>query len=157
MGAIDKLSFLLVQDQALIRDIFIPFIERQAKLKFAGVASSAEEALDLCRQQSAPLVIIDLNTSPNTVLELVHNIHALRTHISILVISTVTHPDYVRRILKIGATAVVAKSSPAEELLFAIAEAIANRKYLCRQIKEAIAESFIIPNANHMISENSTS
>jgi len=136
-------SIVLVDDHRLVREALRVLLENEPGLSVVGEASDGVEAIEVIARLKPDVVLLDL-TMPGmdglAVLRRMAQEPAPRSHIVVLTM----HADeaYVVEALKSGAEAYVLKESSASDLVYAVREVIAGRRYLSPPLSERAIDAY---------------
>ncbi len=108
---------LLVDDHKLVRAGLQSLIESTDDLVVVGAASDGAEALAMVAQLEPDIVLMDLSMPGMDGIEATERISALRLDVQVLVLTSFSDGDRVRRALDAGAVGYLLKDSDPEELL----------------------------------------
>ena len=133
-------SLLIADDHQLIRQAWSLFISTHAKCSVIAECSSGREAVDYAVFHRPTLILMDVNLPDINGIEATQKIRQKVPGISIIGVSSHTHPSYARKMMQNGASGYMTKNSSAQELMLAISEVLNGRKYICDYIKNVITE-----------------
>lgn len=119
---------LIVDDHEVVRAGVMRFVEGPGVV--FGEASSADEALQLVRDQEWDLAVLDLSLGSRSGLELLKEFKQARAKMPVLILSMHSEEQYARRAFKAGASGYITKDSPREELIKAVDRVIAGGRYV---------------------------
>jgi DNA-binding NarL/FixJ family response regulator len=120
---------LIVDDQDLIRDRLVRFLENADGLTVAGATASTVEALNQIHQYRPDVVVLSLNIFSADLARL--------TQLTgddmppLVVLSTFEDSVLIEAALELGAKGYVSTRSPAGELVAAVHAVAAGERYLC--------------------------
>jgi two-component system, NarL family, invasion response regulator UvrY len=132
------MKILLVDDHAVVRAGVRRLLSDEADISISE-AESAREALDLWRQEPPDLIILDLNLTGSSGLELLRRLMQLDKSSRILILTMHSEPVYAARALQAGARGYVTKSASAEEFLEAIRQVGKGGIYIEKDIASELA------------------
>ena len=115
----NKIKVVIVDDHPLFRERLAQLINSQPDMEVTGEADSAEDAIQLIRNRSPDLAIIDITLKGSSGLELIKSIKALSIGVPVLVLSMHEESLYAERALRPGATGYITKHQAADEVLSA--------------------------------------
>lgn len=134
-----RISVLLVDDHAVVREGYRRLLERHADIEVAGEAANAGEALALFARLGAPLVVMDITLPDTSGIEAMRRMLARAPDARILIFSMHEDAIFARRALEAGAFGYVTKASAPEVLVEAIRTVASGRKYLSPGIARVLA------------------
>ncbi|MGJ3647645.1 response regulator [Sphingomonas sp. GlSt437] len=131
------MNILVVDDHAIVRD----GLRRLLSGLFDGQiieASSGREALGIVRAQPVDLVLLDMNLPDLGGLELLKRLLTFVPGLSILVLSMHAETIYVSRALEAGARGYVSKNIAPDELVAAVRQVAAGKRYVESELARAL-------------------
>ncbi|MCF7804277.1 MAG: response regulator transcription factor [Candidatus Marinimicrobia bacterium] len=113
-------------------------IESSAEFQVTGEAEYGNEVLELLEESTYDLVILDISLPDRSGLDILKQIESLYPDLPVLVLSI--HPEelYARRALNAGASGYLTKRSAPDELVKAIRNIAAGRKYITSSMAETL-------------------
>jgi DNA-binding NarL/FixJ family response regulator len=116
----NKTKVVIVDDHPLFRERLAQLINHEPDMEVTGESDTAEDAIQLIRNRSPDLAIIDITLKGSSGLELIKSIKALSIGVPVLVLSMHEESLYAERALHAGATGYITKHQAADEVLSAI-------------------------------------
>ena len=116
---------LLCDDHALIRDGLRRAFERDGGFEVVGEAGSVEEAVRLDAELDPDVVVMDVRLPDGSGLDATRRVRARRPAVGIVVLTMYAGDEQLFDALESGASAFVAKSAPADEVVNAARHAAA--------------------------------
>lgn len=114
---------LLVDDQRAILAGVSELIQSESpRMTVVGQARSASQALALADATTPDVVVLDADLAGENGLDLIPHLRAAR-HAAVVLFTCLTDPELPGLAFRQGATAVIAKTAPSQELLDAISAA----------------------------------
>ena len=137
----DKITVLLVDDHAVVRQGVRTFLETQADLSVVGEAGSGEEAVNLAGQHVPDVVLMDLIMPNMDGVEATRRVKQASPRSQIVVLTSYHEDEHIFPALKAGALSYILKDVSAEELADAVrkaaeGEAVLHPRVAARVIKE---------------------
>jgi len=111
---------ILADDQPLVRAGLRRMIDPAPGIDVAGEAGTGAEAVQLVRDTSPDVVMMDIRMPGMDGIEATQLIIAGDTHARVLVLTTFDHDDYVYGALRAGASGFLVKDMALEDILTAI-------------------------------------
>ena len=136
----EKINILLVDDHRLIRDSWSFILNSDPRFTVIGETSSGEEAIEIARNKQPDIILMDVNMTPVNGFEATKQIRKVSPSSKVIGVSMHSMPAYAKRMLQLGAMGYVTKNSSKEEMITAILEVTANRKYICDEVKNILAQ-----------------
>lgn len=135
-----KISILLVDDHKLVRESWAFILNSDNRFEVVAETSNADEAVEAAIKLKPAIVLMDINMSPVNGFEATKLIRSVSPGSKIIGISMHSMPAYARKMLQMGAMGYVTKNSSKDELLAAIIEVHSGKKYICKEIKNILAQ-----------------
>lgn len=136
----EKITILLVDDHRLIRDSWSHVLNMEPRFQVVGSASTGEEALALAKEKRPRVILMDINMTPVNGFDITKAIRKQSPGSRIIGVSMHAIPVYAKKMFQAGAIGYVTKNSSREELITAILEVDAGKKYICEEVKTILAE-----------------
>ena len=137
----DKITVLLVDDHAVVRQGVRTFLETQADLSVVGEAGSGAEAVELAALHFPDVVLMDLIMPQMDGVEATRRVKQVSPRSQVVVLTSYHEDEHIFPALKAGALSYVLKDLNAEELAGAVrkaakGEAVLHPRVAARVIKE---------------------
>jgi len=134
------IRILIADDHTIVRDGLRRLVAAEADMTIAGEAQNGVEVMEVVREKSVDVVLLDISMPGRNGLETLKELK--RQHPSIYVIILSMHPkdQYAVRVLRAGASGYITKESAPEELILAIRKAFAGEKFISPDVAELLAE-----------------
>ncbi len=111
---------ILADDQPLVRAGLRMLITQTPDIDVAGEAATGAEAVQLCRDTGADVVVMDIRMPGMDGIEATQLITAGDTHARVLVLTTFDDDDYVYGALRAGASGFLVKDMALDDILAAV-------------------------------------
>lgn len=134
-----RISVLLVDDHAVVREGYRRLLEKTSDLKVIAEAASGEEAYRLYAENPADVVVMDVSLPGMSGIETARRILARTPGAKVLVFSMHDDAMFASRALQAGAKGYVTKSSAPEVLVEAVRSAAAGRIYITQDVAQQLA------------------
>ena len=126
----EKERIIIVDDHPLFRERLSELINHELDMEVCGEAEDARQAIEIIRNTSPDLAIVDITLKGSGGLELIKSIRELPTAIPVLVLSMHEESLYAERALRAGAAGYITKHESAENVLLAVRRVLAGEVYL---------------------------
>jgi DNA-binding NarL/FixJ family response regulator len=136
----EKITILLVDDHRLIRETWLHVLNNEPRLQVVGSASNGDEAIEMAKTKRPRIILMDINMSPVNGFDTTKIIRKQSPGSRIIGVSMHSIPVYAKKLFHAGALGYVTKNSSREELITAILEVDAGRKYVCDEVKNILAD-----------------
>jgi DNA-binding NarL/FixJ family response regulator len=111
---------LMVDDHSIVREGLRMVIENDPGMEIVGEAANSVDALEIVSRERPDIVLLDIDLSGESGLDLVPEIHKLSQETKILMLTGVVDTEVHQRAVQNGALGVVLKSEASQVLLKAI-------------------------------------
>jgi two-component system, NarL family, invasion response regulator UvrY len=132
------MKVLLVDDHAVVRAGVRRLLASEAGVSIVE-AESSRDAIEVWHREQPNLIILDLNLTDSSGLELLRRLIQLDKAAKILVLSMHSEPVFAARALEAGARGYVSKSAGAEEFVNAVRQVGKGGHYVEREIAAVLA------------------
>lgn len=129
---------LIADDHAVVRRGLAQIISETMDLKVGGEAGDGNEVLDLVREETFDVVVMDLNMPGRSGLDTLKQLQIEYPKLPVLVLSMHAEDQYAVRMLRAGAAGYLTKESAAEKLVEAIRRVAGGGKYMSAAVAETL-------------------
>jgi DNA-binding NarL/FixJ family response regulator len=140
MTNLGQIRVLSVDDHPLVREGVGAIINAQPDMSLAGTASNAKEASEAFRALRPDITLMDLRLPDSSGLDATIAIRSEFPDARIIVLTTVEGDVDVQRVMKAGARGYLLKSLPPQQMLDAIRQVHAGKKYISADVADSLAE-----------------
>ena len=135
------IKVLITDDHAVVRRGLKQILADQPDMAVLGEAQNAREALQLLRQQSWDVLVLDLALPDRSGLEVLGEVRQRYPRLPVLVLSVHPEEQFAVRVLKAGAAGYLPKEGAPEELVQALRKVQAGGRYVSASLAERLALS----------------
>jgi two-component system response regulator NreC len=152
------ITIMLVEDHNVVRQGLRALLEAEPDFSIIGEAADGLEALDLAEQLKPDVLIVDIMLPGLNGLEITRRMHQNGSGPRVVVLSMLSDEAHVYQAMINGAAAYVLKSGDSDDLVKAVREAVAGRRYLSPPFSEQILDVYAQKrrNASHDLYETLT-
>lgn len=136
----EPLRLVICDDHAMVRVGLRRILEDDPAIKVVGEASNAEEAVALTSAESPDVIIMDLGLPGDSGIAATTRIRALNANARVLILTMHEDVAYLREAFAAGACGYVLKAAADTELLEAVREVAAGRRYVHPALGAALLE-----------------
>ena len=136
-------KIILADDHKIVLDGLRSLLESQTGMEVIGEAIDGYKAIELVRELSPDVVIIDVALPMLNGIETIRQILAENPGIKILALSMYSDIRFAVEMFKAGAAGYLPKDCAFKELTFAIKTVLVNKIYLSPNMTEKIVKDFI--------------
>lgn len=141
MSTKSRIKVLIVDDHPFLRAGVAASIQEE-EMTVVAEASNGYEAIDLFREHSPDITLMDLQLPELSGVETIISIRAEKPRARIIVLTTFEGDILARRALIAGAEGYILKNMVPKELVEAIRKVHAGKKYIPREIATKLAEHY---------------
>jgi DNA-binding NarL/FixJ family response regulator len=125
-----KIKVLIVEDHEIVRQGIKALLKDDDEIIVSGEGSNGIEALEIIKNNSPDIVLMDMNMPQMNGLECTRLIKQKYPMVKILVLSMHDNENYLFDMMEAGANGYLLKNSSKDELLFAIKKIVNNSYYI---------------------------
>jgi len=134
-----RISVLLVDDHAVVREGYRQLLERDDHLIVIAEASSAADALRIDAELKPDVIVLDIALPGVSGIEILRRILSQRPDARVLMFSMYQDGIYATRAINGGARGYVSKSSAPDLLVAAVRTVAGGERYLSPDVKTAMS------------------
>ena len=134
---------ILADDHNLVRQGICALLEKADDIEIVAQAENGQEAVDLSRNLSPDVLIMDINMPRLNGIQAAEQIKALGLNIRVVILSMHSDKTLVRQALRNGARGYLLKRSVMEELLLAVRAAYNGELYLSPAISDTVLTDYL--------------
>jgi DNA-binding NarL/FixJ family response regulator len=138
----DPISVLVVDDQKLLRAGFRVILGSESDITVVGEAADGQEAVELARQLTPTVVLMDIRMPIMDGLTAARVILA-ETSSRVLILTTFDFDEYVYAALQAGASGFLLKDAPSEQLVAAVRSVAAGDALIDPSITRRLIQQFV--------------
>ncbi|MGF6635143.1 response regulator transcription factor RqpR [Paraburkholderia sp. MM6662-R1] len=135
-----SLRILIVEDHAVVRQGVRHLLLDRGVAREVAEAQSGSAALDLVVHQSFDVVLLDISLPDMNGVEVLKRLKRKAPRVAVLMFSMYREDQYAVRALKAGASGYLSKTVDAAQMIGAIQQVAAGRKYVSPEMAEALAD-----------------
>ena len=125
-----SIRVLVIDDHAVVRSGIRLLLEAEEDIEVVAEAGTAEEGVRAARLEKPDVVLLDVVMPGKSGIEATPDIRAAAKSAGVLVLSMQDDPSYVRQAFAAGASGYVLKEAVDVEVVQAVREVAAGRKYV---------------------------
>jgi DNA-binding NarL/FixJ family response regulator len=129
---------LIADDHALVRAGLRQYLQQNGRFASIAEASSGSQALDMLRGARFDLLILDINMPDRGGLDILKHVRASYPETRVLVLSAYPERQYAVNVLKAGASGYLSKESAPDELMKAVSQVMAGKRYVSSSLAELL-------------------
>lgn len=130
---------VLIDDHELVRTGFRMILEHQPDITVKGEAGSAEAGLKLIRAERPDVALVDVHMPGMSGVEMTERVVRAKLPTRIVILTVVEDVRFPRRLLEVGALGYLTKGCRSEELIAAVRQVAAGKRYLAPEVAQQLA------------------
>ncbi len=141
LGCEEKIKIFIIDDHSIVREGLRGIIEDFEDMVICGEAEDGRAALNwlLDEKNACDIVLLDISMPGMDGLEVLSEIKNNFAELPVLILTMHSEEQYALRVMRAGASGYLNKGSSADEMLAAIRNAAAGRKYIQNSLAEKMA------------------
>jgi len=128
------IKVLIADDNRHFRETLHILIAGTTHIMIVGQASNGEETINLATSLQPDIILMDINMAPVNGFEATRKILKKFNTIKIIGLSLHSDMSYCRNMLRLGASGYITKTSPYQQIITAIDEVFAGKRYIDKNI-----------------------
>ena len=142
----DVILVVIADDHPVVREGLVAIFKSQKDIKVVAEATNGEEALELCRQHSPDVLLLDLRMPKKDGLQVIGELAAHKvSRPRVIVMTTYESEEDIRRALKAGAKGYLVKGTAPQQIRESVRRVAAGESLLPADIAAKLAESMAHP------------
>ena len=139
MTAKETIKVLIADDHAIVREGLKQILADTGDIVVAGDTETGGEAIKLARKRKCDVLLLDISMPDRNGIEILKQARKEFPKLAILMLSMHREDQYAIRSLKAGASGYLNKQSAPDELVNAIRQVAAGRKYVSPALAQELA------------------
>jgi DNA-binding NarL/FixJ family response regulator len=135
-----NIKILLADDHKIVSDCLEPLLNKQPDMQVVARAENGQMAVRLTQKMEPDVVIMDIAMPDLNGIEATRQIIAHCPGVKVIALSMNSGRRFVTGILNAGASGYLTKNCSFEELVSAVRNVVANKKYLSPEISDIVIE-----------------
>jgi DNA-binding NarL/FixJ family response regulator len=131
-------TIYIVDDHPLVVEGVRSILETEPNFSWQGSASSGEQCLSFFKKHTVDVVLMDISLPDINGVDLCKMMKEQHPSVAILALSTLYQGSYIEKMLESGADGYVVKNADKNELVLAIQEVAAGRRYLSFEVQKTL-------------------
>src|SRR5690606_3737077 len=135
----DIIRVLIADDHAIVREGLKQILADSGDMTVAGEAENGNDTIKLARRNEAEVLLLDISMPDKNGIEVLKQVRKETPRTAVLMLSMHREDQYAIRALKAGAAGYLNKQSAPAELVNAIRQVAAGRKYISAALAQELA------------------
>jgi two-component system response regulator NreC len=138
----DRTTIVLADDHQVVREGLKALLEAEHDFRVVGEAGDGLQAIRRVELTSPRILVLDLMMPGLNGLDVIPQVKKCSPHTQVVILSMYSNEAYVLEALSSGASAYVLKDSTSDDLVHAVREAAAGRRYLSPPLSDRAIEVY---------------
>lgn len=143
-------KILLVDDHAIIRQGLKNMIDLERDIEVTAEASSGQEAIDLIRQQSFDVVVMDIAMPDKNGVDTMRDLKHVAPDLPVLILSGYAEDQYALNLLRMGCKGYLSKDTDTDEIIRAIKIIASGKRYISSSLAEIMTDELYRPSEKQL-------
>jgi two-component system invasion response regulator UvrY len=135
----DVIKVLITDDHAIVREGLKQILADTKDIVVSGFAENGVDAIKLARRDDCHVMLLDISLPDRSGIEVLKQLHKECPHLAVLMLSMHREDQYAIRALKAGAAGYLNKQSAPVDLVNAIRQVAAGKKYISAALAQELA------------------
>ena len=140
----NKISIVLADDHTILREGLRALLTADSNFEVVGEARDGREAVRCVERLGPDLLLMDLSMPRMSGMDAIHEIKKRYPDIKIIALTVHKTEEYLLTTLQAGVDGYVLKDATHEELVMAIHNVMAGKRYLSPGISEKVIEGYLV-------------
>lgn len=138
-----SITVILADDHAVMRDGLRLILGTQEDISVVGDVGDGRGAVALVKEHRPDVAVLDVAMPNLNGIEAARQIREAGSRTRVIILSMHATPEYIFRALEAGAVGYLLKESAGREVVRAVREVAAGRRYFSRSIAETVLDDYI--------------
>ncbi|WP_186757623.1 response regulator transcription factor [Echinicola salinicaeni] len=139
----EKIKVVLADDHVVVRSGIKNLLENEGEVEVIGEAANGEEAIQLVKNVTPDLLIIDIRMPVMNGLDATKKLNQLKDPTKVLILSMHDDEDYILQSIECGASGYLLKDTSKDEFMKAIRTIYHGGQYFSGDISQVLVKSYL--------------
>ena len=139
----NRTRIVIAEDHTILREGLKALLCTVPDIEIVGEASDGYQAVEMCREKTPDLILLDLSMPRMTGMEALRQIKRATPETKVLILTVHRTEEHLFAALQNGADGYTLKDSAAEELVMAVRSIVNGHRYLCPRISTKIIDGYL--------------
>ncbi len=142
----EAINIVVVDDHQVVLDGFLARLEKEPGIHVNGTASNGVEALEVIRQTSPDVVLMDISMPIMNGIEATQQLQEDGSKVKVLMLTMHDNREYIMKVMQAGAVGYMLKDVSADNMVQAIKTVRSGSTYFCESSTQTLFSEQVIPN-----------
>ena len=133
------IRIILVDDHKIVRESWRSLLQNNPRFKVVADCDNGNDAIEKAAELLPDIALVDINMSPLNGFSVTETIVINTPSVKVIGLSANNQPKYAQKMLELGASGYLTKTSSLEEILRGIQEVYNGKIYICEEIKRYLS------------------
>jgi DNA-binding NarL/FixJ family response regulator len=138
-----EIRLVLADDHGLMREGLKALIEKEHGLTVVGEADDGKTVVELAHKLGPHVVVMDVAMPDLNGIEATRRITKANPNLKVVALSGHVNQGFVREMFAAGASAYVLKQTACDELIRAIRDVVAGKKYISSEVARGVVDAYV--------------
>lgn len=139
----NTITIVLADDHHVVRQALRTLLEKEPDFRVIGEAADGLQAVDMVKRLNPKVLILDLMMPSLSGIEVTYQVKKHSSQTQVIILSMYKNEAYVLETLRKGAEGYVLKDSTGSDLIKAVHEVTAGRRYLSPPLSERLIATYV--------------
>lgn len=140
-----EIHIIVADDHRMVRKAWELLLSENKEYKVVGQAANGAEVLQLLQEIKADIVLMDLDMPVMNGIEATVKIRNCFPWVKVIALTMQKDRAYIKRFFASGASGFLTKNASEGELLEAVQEVLAGKRYISKEVSEVLSNSLLEP------------
>jgi two-component system, NarL family, invasion response regulator UvrY len=137
------INVAIVDDHAVVRAGLREFLSANVDLRIVAECASARDAMDVVRQETADVILLDISMPDQSGVDVLLAIKARAPNLPVLILSSFPEAHYATTLLRQGAAGYLNKDCDPEDIVQAVRTVARGRRYITPGVADQLAAGLV--------------
>jgi DNA-binding NarL/FixJ family response regulator len=133
------IRILLADDHKMVRESWKTLLENNPRFQVVADCDNGNDAIEKAGELLPDIALVDINMSPLNGFSVTEAIAARFPSVKVIGLSANNQPKYAHKMLELGASGYLTKTSSLDEIQHGIGEVYNGSIYICEEIKRYLS------------------
>ncbi len=143
-------NVLLVDDHSIVRQGLKNLIELENDLIVTGEAASGIEALNLVRNNSYDVMVLDISMPDKNGVDTLHDLKHIAPTLPVLILSGYSEKQYALNLIRSGCKGYLSKGADSAEIIKAIRTIANGKRYISAELADLMTDQLSHPSEKQL-------
>lgn len=143
-----EVRIIVADDHRMVRKAWELLLTERDDYRVVGQAANGAEVLQVLQETRADVVLMDLDMPVMNGIEATDRIRNCYPWIKVIALTMQKESAYIKRFFAAGANGFLTKNASEDELIDAVQQVLAGKRYLSKEVSDVLSSSLLAPAAD---------